>query len=101
MSVEAISCYVDEFFYGCFFAVGLVVFYIIYVCASARQDVKKTNRTEFFTCDKHGAFPTKYLMEIDLADGNPAVKQCPFCYEEAFKKADSRLKEQEKIHDRK
>lgn len=52
-------------------------------------------RVDMFECEKHGLFPVKYVMRIDMQDGGKPVEQCPFCYEDAFKKADSELRKRE------
>jgi len=75
-----------------------VIAYVVVICLTAYHETKKTDKVDFFTCDKHGAFPVKLLMEIDLQDGQPPVKQCPFCLDEAYKQADARLKAEEAKH---
>jgi hypothetical protein len=102
MKRKGISTMTGSHHYWLLLGVSAVVvpacLYLAVVCIAAYYATKQTERTEFFTCDKHGAFPVKLLMSIDLGDGRPVVQQCPFCYEEAFKKADARIRADEAKH---
>jgi hypothetical protein len=75
-------------------SLGILAYFVL-VGACAYFDTRNTPKTDFFTCDRHGVFPVKLLIMIDLGDGRPPIKQCPFCYEAAFKTADARLKAEE------
>jgi hypothetical protein len=75
-------------------SVGIVAYFVV-VGFCAWIETRNTPKTDFFTCDRHGAFPVKLLMMIDLGDGRPPIKQCPFCYSDSFKTADARLKAEE------
>jgi len=74
---------------------GCVVVYIAFAGLLAWIETRNTPKTDFFTCDRHGTFPVKSLILIDLGDGRHPVQQCPFCYDAAFKLADQRLKDEE------
>jgi len=69
--------------------------YVVCVVIRSWWETRETPKTDMFTCDKHGVFPVKYLIEMPIDDGGKPIMQCPFCYEEAFKKADERLKAEE------
>lgn len=58
----------------------------------AYVETRTAPRVDHFTCDKHGAFPAKWLLELDLGDGGPPFKQCPFCWDASMKKAEAYLK---------
>jgi hypothetical protein len=72
-----------------------LTFYAVCVVLRSWWETRETPKTAMFTCDKHGVFPVKYLMEMPLDDGGKPITVCPFCYEEQFKKADERLKAEE------
>ena len=72
-----------------------LVGYVILVATSARRETLQANKTDFFTCDKHGAFPMKWTVEVPMPDGGADYKMCLFCFEEGFKKADAALRAQE------
>lgn len=73
-------------------ALGLLV---IAPIVEGYLDTRNAPRADMFECEKHGLFDAKYIMLIDLQDGGKPVQQCPFCYEDAFKKADEELKKRE------
>jgi hypothetical protein len=76
-------------------AAVVVISYGVFMAIYSWFETRNIPKTEFFTCDRHGAFPVKLLMMIDLGDGRPPIKQCPFCYSDSFKTADARLKAEE------
>ena len=67
--------------------VAAVFGYIGYLATKAWQDTRESPKTEFFTCDKHGAFPMTWTMEVPLPEGD-YHRVCPFCFDEAYKKAE-------------
>lgn len=73
-----------------YFVVGVataLTVYFIYGALSAWWETRNTPRTEFFTCDKHGAFPMKWTIEAPMPQGD-VHRVCPFCFDAAFKKAE-------------
>lgn len=76
-------------------AAVVVISYGVFMAIYSWFETRNTPKTEFFTCDRHGTFPVKSLILIDLGDGRHPVQQCPFCYDAAFKLADQRLKDEE------
>jgi hypothetical protein len=85
----------DVFFGAAVVVLAGLTFYVLFVAIRSWWETRETPKTDMFTCDKHGVFPVKYLIEMPIDDGGKPIMQCPFCYEEAFKKADERLKAEE------
>lgn len=69
--------------------------YLLYLIFMGWKMTREAPKEGFYTCDKHGPFPSRILMSMPVPDGGEPVKVCPFCYDEAFKIADQRLRAEE------
>lgn len=63
------------------------------LCWMAWEDFKRAPRTDFHICDKHGAFPSKYLLHTTMPQGDD-WPICPMCYEDSMKIAAQRVREE-------
>lgn len=70
--------------YTVFVFIILAVLYIMLMVYDAKHGVGKSPRTDMFTCDKHGAIPSKYVHQLSGVTEKP-VPYCPFCMEDKFK----------------
>lgn len=70
----------------------IALVYLAWVVLWAWRDSKDAPKSDMFTCDKHGLVPVKYVMSLPIDDGGPPHLQCPFCFEDAIKRADELMK---------
>ena len=75
--------------------VGGGISYLAWVTFRAWWEAKEAPRVDMFTCDKHGAIPSKDVIQVPMDDGGKPYLQCPFCFEDAMKLADKRLRASE------
>src|ERR1700761_5644134 len=81
----------------CFIAV--VVFFIstlAWIWWKVKTDVDKIPKQPFSECERHGLYPTKYSIWIEIpAEGRPLLKQemCPQCYADRFTASEAKIKE--------
>ena len=68
--------------------------YGVILALTAWWAARESPRTEFFTCDKHGAFPMKWTIEAPMPEGD-VHRCCPFCFNEAYKKAETFVRSKE------
>jgi len=74
---------------------GPLAVYVLVVAFRAWIEVRSTPKVDYFTCDKHGSFPLKWAIDMPMDDGGPPHKVCCFCFQDAYKRADSIVREQE------
>lgn len=80
---------IGEYILGALILCGLGYFSLL--LWDVKTEVAGAPRAAMFVCEKHGVFPEKYALEIPTPTTEQPVKVCPFCFEEAEKKARERL----------
>lgn len=69
----------------------LLGLYLAFLVYDVKHDVKNAPREPMFVCDQHGAFPMKYVINLEGITEKP-IQRCPFCFEDSFKKAKEKYK---------
>ena len=69
----------------------LIVVAVLYVAAmvwDAKHSVSLAPRADMLLCDRHGAVPMKYAVELNTAGATEQpIQYCPFCFEDKMKNA--------------
>ena len=78
---------------------GGLLFYALIVFVGAWIETKTAPRIDMLDCPAHGLVPKSLCITFKETETLGALQEvfCPFCYEDAYKKAEQKLKTKERI----
>lgn len=87
------------FVFFCFILVSVAAGLYFSLCVSVKKEINAAPRLPMYTCDRHGPFPAKSCLHIEVPTADQhageaplVVDMCPLCYAEKMHVASELLK---------